>query len=340
MLHFESDYIEGTHPEILAYFTEVGDRKLTGYGTDEICDSAKEKIRKACNCPDAEIFFLSGGTQSNLVVIRSLLRLYEGVISANTGHVNGHEAGAIEAGGHKVLTLPHHNGKLDPEETEQYIIGFYQDENHEHIVKPGMVYISQPTEYGTLYSLDELQRLHEVCEKYSIPLYLDGARLGYALASPENDMTLEDIAKYCDVFYIGGTKVGAMLGEAVVFPRHLVDGFFTIVKQSGALLAKGWILGGQFDALFSNDLYYRCGKNAIDMAARLKEGLKEKGYTFYLESPTNQQFLILENNQLEALKEKASFGFWEIYDPDHVVVRLATSWGTKIEEVEALLELM
>lgn len=340
MLHFESDYIQGTHPEILEYFSKIKNTKLSGYGTDEISESAREKIREACGCPEAEVFFLTGGTQSNMVVIRSLLSLYEGVIAAETGHIATHEAGAIEASGHKVLPLPNHEGKLDPEEVRSMLETFYNDETHEHMVKPGMIYISHPTEYGTLYSLDELKALRQICEQYKLRLYLDGARLAYALASKNTDVSLKDIAENCDAFYIGGTKCGAMLGEAVVFPKHLVDGFFTIIKQSGALLAKGWIAGAQFDALFSNDLYLRCGRNAIDLAEQLKASLKEKGYSFYLESPTNQQFIILENEQKKKLEEKIIFSFWEKYDEDHTVVRLATSWSTTEADLKELLEIL
>ncbi len=340
MLHFESDYIQGAHPEILEYLTKINDQKFNGYGIDEVSDRAKEKIRKACECPDAEIFFLAGGTQSNMVVIRSLLRLYDGVIAADTGHVNGHEAGAIESSGHKVLALPNHLGKLDPEEVEQYLKTFYADANYEHMVHPGMVYISQPTEYGTLYTLEELKRLRTVCDKYSIPLYMDGARMAYALASKENDVTLKDIAENCDAFYIGGTKCGAMFGEAVVFPKHIVDGFFTIIKQSGALLAKGWIAGAQFDALFTNELYFRCGQNAINMAEKLIVGMKEKGYPFFLQSPTNQQFFIVENEKLKEIEDKVVYSFWEPYDETHTVIRFATSWGTTEADVEELLRLI
>lgn len=340
MLHFESDYIQTAHPEILEYFASIGDKKLTGYGTDEICESAKEKIREACGCPEAEIFFLTGGTQSNMVVIRSLLNLYEGVIAAETGHIATHEAGAIESSGHKVLSLPNHNGKVNPKEVRALLETFYADETHEHMVKPGMLYISHPTEYGTLYSKNELKELHEICSEYKIPLYMDGARLAYALASKDSDVSLKGIAEYCDAFYIGGTKCGAMMGEAVVFPKHLVDGFFTIIKQSGALLAKGWIAGAQFDALFTNDLYLRCGKNAIDLAEKLKTALKEKGYSFYLESPTNQQFIILEDEQRKKLEEKVIMSFWEKPDEAHTVVRLATSWSTTEEELKELLDIM
>lgn len=340
MLHFDSDYMEGMHPRILQRLSEINMEQQAGYGTDSICKSAREKIQKACSCPDAEIHFLTGGTQTNAIVIKSLLRPYEGVIAADTGHINVHEAGAIEAGGHKVLSLPDHSGKLHSEEVENYLAAFYNDENHTHMVKPGMVYISHPTEYGTLYTKEELETLHNICQKYHIPLYLDGARLAYGLAASQTDVTLDIIAHTCDVFYIGGTKTGAMFGEAVVFPRHLVDDFFTIIKQNGALLAKGWYLGVQFDELFSHDLYIRCGRNAIETSDALKEGLKEKGYGFFVDSPTNQQFVILENNKMAQLTRKVSFSYWGPYDEDHTIVRFATSWATQMEQVKQLIELM
>ena len=340
MLHFDSDYMETAHPDILKRMGEINFIKKPGYGTDEICASARKKIREAAGCPEAEVFFISGGTQTNASVIRSVLRPYEGVIAADTGHISTHEAGAIEAGGHKVLTIGGRDGKLSADDVQAYMEGFYGDENHEHMVKPGMVYISHPTEYGTLYSREELFRLKSVCGKYQIPLFLDGARLAYGLASPGSDVSLKDIAAACDVFYIGGTKCGAMIGEAVVFTRHLTDGFFTMVKQNGALLAKGWIMGVQFDVLFSDDLYLSCGKNAVECAMMLKQGLLDKGYELSMDSPTNQQFVVLPNDRMEELKKKVSFGFWEIRDADHTVVRFATSWATKKEEVRELLQLL
>lgn len=338
MLYFDSDYMEGMHPEILRRLSEINLEKRAGYGTDAICEAAKEKIRDACSCPEARIHFLVGGTQTNAVVIKSLLRSYEGVIAADTGHINAHEAGAIEAGGHKVLALPGHDGKLDAKDIETYLETFYGDESHTHMVKPGMVYISHPTEYGTLYTRKELEQIKEVCEKYHLFFYLDGARLGYGLAAKNTDVTLPVIARICDVFYIGGTKVGAMFGEAVVFTRQIPEGFFTLTKQCGALLAKGWMLGVQFDELFTDDLYLRCGQNAIQTAHRLKDGLKEKGYSFYLDSPTNQQFVVLENEKMKELKKKVSFSFWQTVDDSHTVVRFATSWATRMEEIENLLE--
>ena len=330
MLSFESDYTEGAHPKILEKLCETNMEKLTGYGSDPYCESAKNKIRKACGCPEAEVMFLVGGTQTNATVIDAMLEKYEGVLAVQTGHVSVHEAGAIEYTGHKVLELPSHDGKMDAEELEEYLQKFWQDETHEHMVFPGMVYLSHPTEYGTLYSREELKAISVVCQQFHIPLYLDGARLGYGLMSQETDVTLQVVAKYCDVFYIGGTKVGALCGEAVVFTKKNMPKYFmTMVKQHGALLAKGRLLGIQFDALFTDELYFKISKHAILMAQLLKEGFQERGYEFYLESPTNQQFIVLENEEMERLKEKVSFGFWEKVDDKHTVVRFATSWATQ-----------
>lgn len=341
MLSFESDYTIGTHPKILERMQEINFEQQKGYGSDTICESAKEKIRKACGCPDAQIQFLVGGTQTNSIVIASMLSRYEGVVAAKTGHVSVHEAGAIEYTGHKVIEIPGHNGKIDVTELRTCLETFWKDDNYEHMVFPGMVYISHPTEYGTLYSLKELQEISSVCREYEIPLYMDGARLGYGLMSKDTDVTLPDIAKYCDAFYIGGTKVGALFGEAVVFTKNnMPKHFLTLVKQQGGLLAKGWLLGVQFDTLFTDDLYYKIGKNAIDRAEELKKIFKEKGYEFFLESPTNQQFFLIENTKMEELKEKVAFGFWEKYDETHTVVRFATSWATTKEAVEALEQLL
>lgn len=340
MLSFECDYTEGAHEKILSRLLETNMEQLPGYGNDFYCQQAKEKIRKACGCPEAEIFFTVGGTQTNDIVIDSMLHAYEGVVAAKTGHINAHEAGAIEHSGHKVLALPEHQGKMDAGELEKLLGDFWDDENYEHMVFPGMVYISHPTEYGTLYSKEELEKLSEVCRKYQIPLYMDGARLGYGLMSSETDVTLPDIAKYCDVFYIGGTKVGALCGEAVVFTKQNMPAhFLTIVKQHGALLAKGRVLGVQFDALFTDDLYFKISRHAIEMADYMKEGFRKKGLSFYLDSPTNQQFVILENHVMKELQTKVAFSFWEKLDEDHTVVRFATSWATKKENIDRLLEL-
>lgn len=341
MLSFESDYIMGAHPKILESLIQTNLDPQPGYGMDMYSRRAADKIRKACGCPEAEVFFLSGGTQTNQVVISVMARPYEGVIGADTAHINTHEAGAIEYSGHKVLALPHHDGKIDAGELSLLLKDFYDDANHEHMVFPGMVYISHPTEYGTLYTKDELTKISDVCRTYKIPLYLDGARLGYGLAGKGADVTLEDIADLCDVFYIGGTKVGALCGEALVFtrgnaPKHME----TMIKQHGALLAKGRVLGVQFDALFTDDLYMKVSRNAIDKAGKLIEAFEGAGYQFYLKSPTNQQFIILENDKMDKLQEKVRFSFWEKLDDEHTVVRFATSWATTDRDIEELEKIL
>ncbi len=337
MLSFESDYIEGAHPLILEALVKSNMECLSGYGADKYCKSAKEKIAKQCGCPNAQVYFLTGGTQTNQIIIDTMLRPYEGVVAATSGHVSAHEAGAIEASGHKVLTIPSHEGKIKAEELDDFITTFYEDGNHEHMVFPGMVYISQPTEYGTLYSKNELSQISAVCRKNRIPLYIDGARLGYALMSRKSDFTLKDIAELSDVFYIGGTKVGALCGEAVVFTKNNMPSHFdNLVKKHGGLLAKGRLLGIQFDRLFTDDLYFEISKNAIDRAQELKEIFQKKGYKFFIDSPTNQQFIILENHQLEELKKNVAVSFWEKYDENHTVVRLASSWATSQEKIKEL----
>ena len=339
MISFESDYTEGAHPQILKRLMETNLEQLSGYGADAYCESAREKIRAACGAPEAQVWFISGGTQTNQLVISSLLRSYEGVIAAETGHVNGHEAGAIEYTGHKVLQLPQVNGKLEAETVRRFLAGFYEDRNHEHMVFPGMVYISHPTEYGTLYSRAELEAMHGVCAEYGIPLYMDGARLAYGLMSRETDVSLRQIAELTDVFYIGGTKCGALLGEAVVFPRgDAPEHFLTLIKQHGALLAKGRAMGVQFDALFTDGLYEQLGRNAIDRAEQMKEVLRKKGCAFFLDSPTNQQFIVLEDARLAELQKKIQVSFWEKPDAEHTVVRLATSWATTEEQIQRLEE--
>ncbi|HFH7557826.1 TPA: low specificity L-threonine aldolase [Streptococcus agalactiae] len=337
MLHFENDYNKGAHPELLNALIETNDQGLSGYGTDSYCQQAADKIREVCSCPQAEVEFLVGGTQTNQVVISSMLASYEGVIAAETGHVSSHEAGAIEFSGHKVLTLPSHNGKLLASEVATYIETFYADGNYQHMVFPGMVYISHPTEYGTLYSKAELEGLSKICKHYQIPLFIDGARLGYGLAAKDTDVDFPTIAALSDVFYIGGTKMGALAGEAVVFTKkNRPKQFTTIVKQHGALLAKGRLLGLAFDRFFTDDLYLKIGKHAIDLAEELKIILEEKGYSFYLKSPTNQQFVIVENTKLADLAKNVAYSFWEKYDDHHTVIRLATSWSTSREDVTAL----
>ena len=339
MTYFTSDYVNGAAPEVLNHLLETNSKNLTGYGSDDYCEIAISKIKKACNKPDADVYFLTGGTQTNQIVISTVLKPFEGVIAANTGHVSGHEAGAIEFSGHKVLQISHKDGKLSDNSIENLIKDFYNDRNHEHMVFPGMVYISLPTEYGTLYSKNELQNIYQVCQKYNIFLYIDGARLGYALASPQNDLSLSNIANLCDAFYIGGTKVGALCGEALLFTNNRFETpahFITQIKQHGALLAKGRLLGVQFDALFTDNLYYKIGEHGILMAEKLKSIFKTKGFRFYLESPTNQQFIILENSKMEELSKTIAFSFWEKYDENHTVVRFATSWSTTQQDLEEL----
>lgn len=337
MLHFSSDYEKGACPEILNALLKANDSAFSGYGTDTITASAKSKIRKVCNCPEADVYFLSGGTQTNSTVIATMLKPYEGVIAAVTGHISVHEAGAVEYTGHKVLTVPEHNGKIDAIELKKYIENFYNDGNHEHMIYPGMVYISHPTEYGTLYSATELKAIYSVCEEYDIPLFIDGARLGYGLMSKDTDVSLEYLAKHCDVFYIGGTKVGALLGEAVVFPKNNAPKqFYTMIKQHGAMLAKGWITGIQFDTLFTDDLYFNLSSNAIEMAEILKSIIKKHGIREFLLSPTNQQFVVIENSLLDKIRDKVTYSFWEKYDENSTVIRLATSWYTTKEDMEAL----
>ncbi len=341
MRYFDSDYLEGAHPAILEKLATTNFEQTPGYGSDKYCESARAKIKAACNCPNAEVYFISGGTQTNATVIDTLLASYQGVIAAQTGHIAAHEAGAVEFCGHKVITLPEHGGKLRAKDVEDYLETFYADESWEHMVIPGAVYISHPTEWGTLYTKQELQNLSKICRKYDIPLFLDGARLGYGLTSDDTDITLSDIARLCDVFYIGGTKVGALLGEAVVITRqNLIPHFFTSIKQHGALLTKGRVLGIQFDVLFTEELYLKIARNAIDKANKMKEIFKAKQYRFYLETPTNQQFIIMENRKMQELRQKISFSFWAKYDDNHTIVRFATSWATTdeaIKELESIL---
>lgn len=341
MLYFNCDYMQGAHPAILERLAETNPDHTIGYGEDPYCDSAKEKIRKECGCPDADVFFLVGGTQTNATVIKALLKPFEGVIAAETGHINVHEAGAIEAGGHKVLGLPQKEGKIAADTVRKYLERFFRDGSCTHMVQPGMVYISHPTEYGTLYTRQELAALKEVCAEYGLPLFLDGARLGYGLAAKGTDVTMQTVAEFCDVFYIGGTKVGALFGEAVVMPKKgYIPGFFTLMKQQGAVLAKGRLLGIQFDTLFTDGLYYKISENAIQCAAKLKQILVSAGCTLWLDSPTNQQFVILDVGRQRALEGKVSYEVWEELDESHKAVRFATSWATTEEELEELKRIL
>jgi len=341
MLSFENDYNVGAHPKLLQRLAETNLEPQTGYGLDGFCAAAKEKIRLACQCPEAEIFFLTGGTQTNQVVIDAVLQRYEGVVAAQTAHIALHEAGAIEFSGHKVLELPSHDGKLCASELKAMLERFYGDDSHEHMVCPGMVYISFPTELGTLYGKAELAELNAVCRDYDLPLFIDGARLGYGLMSRACDLTLPEIAELCDVFYIGGTKVGALCGEAVVFPRgKMPKHFLTRAKQHGALLAKGRVLGVQFDALFTDGLYFEIAKNAIDRAEEMKAIFRERGCRVWKETPTNQQFLIVADNDLPRISSQVAYSFWEKYDETHTVIRLVTSWATTPEQVAQLRNIL
>lgn len=340
-LHFDSDYMQLAHPKILERMRELSDQSFAGYGQDEICSRAKEKIRQACGLPDAEIHFLIGGTQTNVITIDAILQPYQGVLAAQTGHIGLHEAGAVEATGHKVLTLPEHDGKVSADDVSLFMTEFNADPNREHMVQPGMLYLTHPTELGTLYNLSELEELSAVCERYGLPLYLDGARLGYALAADGTDVTLRDIARLTDAFYIGGTKCGALMGEAVVFTHQgLVSHFFTQIKRHNSLLAKGWIIGTQFDVLFTDNLYYEAGRQGDLMACRLKEGFRRKGIEMYVDSPTNQQFAVLTKEQALRLAQKASFEVWQPLPEERVLARFVTSWHTGKDEVDRFIEAM
>ena len=337
MLSFTCDYNEGAHPAILERLFATNLEQEPGYGNDRFTVSAKERIRKALNRPEADVFFLTGGTQTNATVISAILKGYEGAVATETGHIAVHEAGAVEFTGHKVLTLPQHQGKMQSDELEVFLQGFYAEPAYDHMVFPGLVYISFPTEYGTLYSKAELEALHAVCKRYSLPLYVDGARLGYGLMSPACDLSFQELAGLCDVFTIGGTKVGALCGEAVVFPHGGASAhFFTTIKQHGALLAKGRLTGVQFDTLFTDGLYFEISRHAIDMAMRLKDLFRNKGYELFLDSPTNQQFILLDQATMDVLSPQVAFEIWEHRPDGRTVVRFATSWATTPEQLAAL----
>lgn len=340
MHSFENDYSEGAHPLLLRALIESNETQQKGYGSDEYCAAAREKIRAEINMPQADVEFLVGGTQTNQVVISSLLQPFEGVISVTSGHIAVHEAGAIEASGHKVIEVPHEDGKLSAAFLKNYLRDFFAEQIYDHCVQPGMVYITHPTEYGTLYSKKELSDLYAVCKQYSLPLYIDGARLGYGLEAEGTDVTMQDIVRLCDVLCIGGTKMGALAGEAVVFcgmkkPR----GFLTSVKQRGALLAKGRLLGVQFNALFTDGLYYKIGKEANARARRIINALKEKGYTPYLESPTNQQFVVVSKEKCAEWEKHMRVCRFQILNERELVVRFVTDWSTTDRDVDELIRL-
>ena len=337
MLYFENDYCEGAHPAILQKLAETNFEKVPGYGTDPYCASAKAKICAACGCPDADVTFISGGTQTNAIVIASMLQRWQGVMAAATGHVAAHEAGAIEYTGHKVIALPAHEGKVSAADVRDWCATFYADANHDHMVFPGMVYISHPSEYGTLYTKAELEELHAVCQEYHMPLFMDGARLGYGLMAKGTDVTLQDIARLTDVFYIGGTKVGALCGEAVVIMNEsLKKDFRFIMKQRGGRMAKGRLLGIQFDALFTDDLYFKISRHADEMAYQIRDIFVSAGYPLLFDSPTNQQYPIMPDDELAELGKSFGYEYWERVDKTHSGVRFCASWATTQEHVDAL----
>lgn len=337
---FESDYNNGCLPEILRRLSETNDEKASGYGFDPYTERAKDRIRKACEMTEAEVHFLVGGTQTNATAIDSLLQGCEGVLSVDTGHINVHESGAVEAFGHKVLVLPGiAGGKMAASQINDYMRKFLADETYPHMVQPGMVYITLPTELGALYSRKELADIYTVCQQYGLRLYVDGARLGYGLMAESKDIDLPFLAHHCDAFYIGGTKVGALLGEALVYTNTRAPKYiFTIIKRHGALLAKGRVLGLQFDTLFTDDLYFRVSRHAIDMAQALRRVFAKHGLSLGIDSPTNQQFVILSKEQKQRLAEEIAFEIWEPLPNDHLLCRFVTCWATTEADIAALDE--
>lgn len=339
MHYFTSDYMVGAHPEVLEKLVETNSLHTVGYGNDEFTDEARKLILKICGIPEGQVYFMEGGTQTNATVIDGLLLHHQGVLAADTAHINVHEAGAVEASGHKVIAIPGINGKLDAESVLSYLKNYYADESYLAMVEPGMVYISQPTELGTLYTLTELMELRNICDEYHIPLYIDGARLAYSQNISDEYPTIQDIASISDIFYIGGTKCGALFGEAIVTRHHdLLRHFVPLIKQHGAMLAKGRLLGVQFKALFTDNLYERIGTHALNMARMLKEGILSKGYRLYIDSPTNQQFFILPNDVIEKLRETVTFELWGAMGETETPVRFVTDWSTKEEDVRALID--
>ena len=342
MISFECVYNNGACLQVLDNLIRYNDAKPTPYGFDEFSERAKNRIREACGLPDAQIFFLTGGTQTNATTIDSMLYQYEGVICVGSGHINVHEAGAVEFTEHKIITLPETAGKMEAMVLDKYLDDYMHDGNKDHAVHPGLVYITFPTEFGTIYTAKELDDIYQVCQNYEIPLYIDGARLGYGLMAEGNDITLPYLARHCDVFYIGGTKIGALCGEAVVFTnRKAHKHFFSIQKQHGAVIAKGALIGLQFEALFTDKLYFKLSEQAIRTAMRMKEIFIRKGFEFYVDSPTNQQFVILDNEQAEKLGRQVEFSHFGQTDRHHTICRFVTSWATTdedIDELERILE--
>lgn len=337
MIRFESDYLEGALPQIMYRLMSTNFEQTAGYGCDPYCESARELIKKECAAPDADIHFLVGGTQTNMTVIAAALRPHQGVLAAETAHIEAHETGAIEATGHKVITLDSTDGKINAKQVEDYVLRHRADESFEHIVQPAMVYISQPTETGTVYTLSELEELSAVCRRLGILLYVDGARLACALAC-EGTPKLPDLARLCDVFYIGGTKHGALFGEAVVILNDaLKKDFRYIIKQHGGMLAKGRLLGLQFDELFSDGSYYEIGRNEVRLAQKIADAFKKKGIELYYDSPTNQIFPVLSDEQIMKLSETYSFSV-QGKTPGGTVTRFCTSWATTDAVADKLIK--
>lgn len=339
MIMFQNDYVEGAHPAVLQKLIDTNMEQSVGYGEDPYCEAARERIRQAAGRQDVDVHFLVGGTQTNLTVIDAALRPYQGALCAQTGHINVHETGSVEACGHKVLALPGQDGKITAEQVKEAHDSHWADGAREHMVQPKLVYISHPTELGTLYTKQELLDLRKVCDECGLYLFLDGARLAYGLAAEGTDVTLADLAALTDAFYIGGTKVGALFGECVVIRNPaLKEDFRYFIKQKGGMLAKGRLLGLQFLAMFEKDLYMEMGHHADRLAMKIRQGLREKGYRFYIDSVTNQQFVIVENEKLKELEKEFVFNHETRYDEKHTVIRICTSWATKEENVEKLLE--
>lgn len=336
MRTFECDYTEGAHPKILEALMRTNMEQMSGYGSDPYTARAAEKIKAAIGAPVSSVTFLVGGTQTNQVMIDLLTAPYEGVIAPKTGHINVHEAGAIEFTGHKVLALAENDGVLDVDAFEAYLIDFYADATHEHMVRPGLVYLTHPTEYGTLYTKAQMTRIRALCDRYDMKLYVDGARLGYALGCPDNDLTLADLASLADAFSIGGTKLGLLCGEAAVFTKETPKALLSQVKRHGALLAKGRVLGVQFDAAFTDGLYEAIGREAIRHARRIREILERKGYPIAWNSPTNQQFVLLNDAQVESLKKHVGFDLWGRTRDGRWIVRFTSSWSTTEADVDEL----
>lgn len=338
MIQFQCDYNEGAHPLIIKRLTESNLEQTVGYGEDPYCEEARKLIKRACQNDSADVHFLVGGTQSNTTVIAHILRPYQGVLAATSGHINVHETGAIESTGHKVLAIPTSNGKLTAQQIDDAMQAHIHEDGPEHMVQPGMVYLSFPTEIGTIYSHDELKAIRTVCDRYDLPLFVDGARLGYGLCSPECDLTLPQLTQLVDVFYIGGTKVGALFGEAVVITNEaLKKDFRYSIKQHGGMLAKGRLLGLQFATLFTDNLYFDIAQHAIDEAMRIKSALLAKGISFLIDSPTNQQFPIFTNAQIGTLSHHFILSLWQRIDENHTAMRICTSWATKPENTDALI---